>query len=237
MKRYDEAYEALLADLERDRPQLLYVGALTSEGRELPRTFNSTPVPRADDVAPALLARWQESERRQMSQAIGTTDPRAVGVFSGLFLADLVHDVNLILGILGVADASPAADPGSRHWNDGRAGVLDFSTPAGVGCTIAYAEIPGASEYDEQISVVTDAGVYRLRFPPPYLLRAPTLYERRVQVRSRVHTSTVRSYSEPFVAELAAFHASVTHGVACRTPAAQAAEDLELLERAFRAGG
>jgi hypothetical protein len=113
-----------------------------------------------------------------------------------------MHDVNLILGILDVADAAPATAPGSRHWNDGRAGVLDFSTPAGVACTIAYAEIPGASEYDEQITVVTDAGVYRLQFPPPYLQRAPTLYERRVQVASRVHASTARSYSEPFVAEL-----------------------------------
>lgn len=234
MKRYDDAFKALCSDLEADGGRLLSIHACTTEGADLPRTFQPTGMPRANDVSSAMRAEWQVAERCQMQRAIGSQDPQDMGVYQGLFLADLVHDLNLTNAVLHVIGESQVSDHEASWWNGGRAGTIRFSTDAGVSCGIDYVEVPGATEYEERLVVVTDRAIAQLVFPAPYLHRAPTLYERRSQDDHGVSTRAFRGVREPFVTELERFHATIVANERCVTPARDAIDDLLALERCFR---
>jgi predicted dehydrogenase len=236
MKRHDDAFAALCADLEADSGRLLGIHALTTEGSSLHRTFQPSGMPEAADICSAKRAEWDVAERCQMQRAIGSQDPRQMAVYRGLFLADLVHDLNLANAVLVIAGEAPVSDHEAHWWNAGRAGTLGFTTAADVRCGIEYVEVPGAIEYQEELVVVTERAVQRVRFPAPYLHRAPTVYEHRSQGDHGIVSRMFRSAREPFVTELERFHATIIDGQPCITPAREAIADLLTLERCFDAG-
>jgi len=236
MKRHDDAFAALSEDLASADVTLLSIRAATVEGADLHRSFQPAGMPTATDATQAQRAQWRESEREQMRAAVGTDEEDDIAVYRGLFLADFVHDLNLAHGVLAAMDVRPGSEHTARWWNQGRAGFLRFSTSSHVACSIDYVQIPGRTEYDEEFIVVTDRAVHRLRFPAPYLERAPTLYERRSQTDTAVTVRAFRSLREPFATELERFHASVFDGAPCLTPAGDAVADLVSLERCFQAG-
>lgn len=236
MKRHDDSFAALCAALEADGGGLLGVHALTTEGADLHRTFQPPGMPEAADVSSAKRAEWAVAECCQMQRAIGSQDPEEMAVYRGLFLADLVHDLNLANAVLALVNEGPVSDHRAQWWSSGRAGTLGFTTAAGVRCGIEYVEVPGAVEYEEQLVIVTDRAVHRLRFPAPYLHCAPTVYEHRSQREHGIVCRMFHSAREPFVTELERFHATITDGEPCITPAREAIADLLTLERCFEEG-
>ena len=221
MKRFDPAYErlsGLLGELGAAR----VVTSLTIDpgigerlrpaGYVAPETTAATTP--ADDTAD------------QVAAALGTDDRRHVAAFSDAFLGALVHDVNLVLGLLPgpwrVADAA-SADDGSLAYGA-------FAHEAGTRWSAAWAHVPGAGTFREDLALAGAGGVLGLRFPAPYLGSAPA--------ELRVGGEVERRWSVPanaYIRQLEHFHACITRGEPCRAPAEQGARDVELLTDLYRA--
>jgi predicted dehydrogenase len=218
MKRFDPAYERLQQVLpEVGTPRV--VSSLTVDpgiGERL------RP---AGYVAPEAAAPSSDDTAEQVAAALGTDDPRHVAPFSNAFLGALVHDVNLVRGAIPgpwrVADAA-SADDGSLAYGA-------FAHEAGARWSAAWAHVPGAGTFREDLALAGAGGVLRLRFPAPYLGTAPA--------ELCVDGEVERRWTVPanaYVRQLEHFHACIARGEPCRTPAEQGAEDVELLTELYR---
>lgn len=227
MKRFDPAYEAFL-DALRPSASLRLVTTMTVDpgiGERLRPAGFIAPA----DVNGSRARALHEATAEQVAVAVGSDDPRHVKPFSDAFLGALVHDVNLVLGMLDriglqsyeVADAMGASD-GSLAY--AACDVGDHGR-----WTAAWMLLPRAPRFSEELNAFTGDGVLRLRFPAPYDGSAPT--------ELHVDDEVVGSWRPPAVSyarELEHFHACVTRGHACRTPAEQGARDVKLLTELYR---
>lgn len=209
MKRFDPAYEALEADLLCGRPELLHVDVVTHDPW-LPGAF----APPGERPAPA---------------------PRTLDVRSDVFHGALVHDVNLLHGLLEAAGACvppPLLDAFARP--DGTAAGLTVALGEHARAHVAWMLIPGLHDFRERLTVHAADGVRELEFPAPYLDRAPTTY--RADAGSEEgHIAVTRTcWRDRYVAQLVHFHECVSGGVPCRVPPEQARADVVLLEAAHR---
>lgn len=205
MKRFDPAYEALVPPAEP-----LHVTTATVD----PGIGDTYRPAGAADVVPA-----EAETREQVAQALGDDDPRHVRPFSDAFLGALVHDVNLVLGLLdepvAITDAAAAPD-GSLAY-----GAFAFT---GARWTAAWMLLPGADAFREELRLFAADGVRTLTFAAPYGAR-PTRLDRR----------RFAPASDSYTRQLVHFHDCITDGVPCRTPAAQGARDVALLTELYRA--
>ena len=136
-----------------------------------------------------------------------------------------MHDVNLVLGLLGdvqpeVVDAAGAAD-----------GSLAFGTFAAgraTRWTATWMLLPGADTFREELRLFADDGVRTLAFAAPY---GPAPSRVDVAGASRCFGPGADSYAR----QLVHFHDCITRGEACRTPAAQGARDVALLTELYKA--
>jgi predicted dehydrogenase len=227
MKRFDSAYEALCKELPQPHDLKLVTTATVDPGiGEIYRP--------ADFVSPADVGRSAEqtlrrSTEEQVARAVDSDDPRHVRPFSDAFLGALVHDVNLVLGLLDglaleaveVKDAASAPD-GSLAY-----GACDVDGAARW--TGAWMLLRGAEGFREELLLFADDGVRCLAFPAPYDASSPS----RLKVASgaRGFEPAARSYAN----QLRHFHDCLTTGVPCRTPAEQGARDVALLTELYRA--
>jgi predicted dehydrogenase len=195
MKRFDPAYEALVPPAG----PLLVTTATVDPG--IGDTYRPAE---ATDVVPAGA-----ETREQVAAALGDDDPRHVRPFSDAFLGALVHDVNLVLGLLDepveVTDAAAAPD-GSLAYGA-------FALQDGGRWTAAWMLLPGADAFREELRLYGAEGVRTLTFAAPY----------------------DRPGSDSYVRQLAHFHDCITDGNPCRTPAAQGARDVALLTELYQA--
>ncbi len=98
--------------------------------------------------------------------------------------------------------------------------------------TMAWMRNERAGRFSEELRFFADAGSWELSFPAPYLRQAPIA----CSVERRDGTDgwsrrTEASYGDAYARALDHFFDCVVHGVACATPAEQAAGDIELLTR------
>ncbi len=227
MKRFDGAYEALREELPEPGELELIDTATVDPG--IGETYRPADFVAPADTDPSATRELRRCTEEQVASAVGSDDPRHVRPFSHAFLGALVHDVNLVLGLLDdldlqpgeVTDAGSAAD-GSLAYGACRLG--DEATWTGE-WTLA----PGASAFSEELRVHAADGVRRLSFAAPYDASAPSRLE--VAETARRFAPAARSYSS----QLAHFHDCITAGAACRTPAAQGARDVALLTDLYRA--
>jgi predicted dehydrogenase len=204
MKRFDPAYEALLADLPAPGGLLHIVTETFDPGLREP--FG----PPGAAAAP-------------------------VDVYSDVFLGALVHDVNLVRGMLercGLAVAR-VADAFAAPGGAAAGGTLELDD--GTRWTLAWLHLPGLGDFRERVVLYAGDGIRSLEFPAPYLKQAPTVYTRSAGTAAGNETRTRRSWREPYRRQLVHFHACATGGAACRTPAEQGAEDVRLLAAMFAA--
>jgi predicted dehydrogenase len=205
MKRYDPAYELLLEHVPDDVALATTLTLDPGIGERL------RP---AGFVAPKASASGAE----QVADALQDDDPRHLRPYGDAFLGALIHDVNLVLGALGdrdwrVVDAAAPRDGAYGAWTDGR-----------VRWTALWrlARVPS---FSEELRLIGETAV-ELRFPAPYL-GAPT----ELRAGNRCWTP----YANAYARSLEHFHACVTRGEPCRTPAEQGARDVALLAELYRA--
>jgi predicted dehydrogenase len=200
MKRFDPAYEALLDELAGGPPPLHIATETYDPGLREP----FLPSGGAAAAAPADL-------------------------LSDVFLGALVHDVNLVRGVLDatgggverIVDAFAAERPS-------RAGGT-VALRGGARWTMAWLHLPGLGDFAGRVVAYLADGIRSLRFPAPYLRQAPTVLRRSVGRDGVNEVTERRSWAEAYGRQLDHFHACVTAGARCRTPAADAVEDVRLL--------
>jgi predicted dehydrogenase len=214
MKRYDPAYELLLEHAPAAGPLRLASTITVDPGigtRLRPAGF-AAPRPSKDAA-------------EQVADAIGSDDPRHVRPYSDAFAGALVHDVNLVLGVAEgewrVTDAA-RADDGSLAY-----GAWAHDTAR---WTALWLHAPAVGTFSEELRLFGADGVLALRFPAPYHGSAPAQLRIDGEPR-RCWAPCANAYAR----SLEHFHACITRGDACRTPAEQGARDVALLAELYRA--
>jgi hypothetical protein len=237
MKRHAAAYDALIEALPGDAEQLRMVDVLTYDpwmSREPFVPWSDMVV--GDDVPEAVRAAGAADESRQVEQAVGAGDPATVRAFSYVYLACLVHDVNLVHGALeALGVALPLTPVGGRVWADGNAASVELTLPGGAPWRCTWMLLPGLTSFCEDVRLLFDDAVHRLQLPAPYLVDEPVVRTLVDTAGGRRRTRTYETVDDPFLLELRRFHASVTAGAPCRTPARQGVLDVATLRDCFLA--
>ena len=99
--------------------------------------------------------------------------------FSESFLGSLLHDLNVVHGMLErLGEPLPAEVVAGDWWNEGRAvyGALRLANGARVDG--AWIQLLDTFEYRETIQFMFAEEVHTLEFPSPWLKQHPTIYRR-----------------------------------------------------------
>ena len=166
MKRFDAAYAALRERLPRagGAEARRLRDDRSGHRRALPAARlrgGHGPSPRATRDA---LAR---ATGEQVAAAVGSDDPRHVRPFSDAFLGALVHDVNLVLGLLGDLDLEPGRVLDAASADDGSLAYGACAVGEGR-WTAAWMLLPGAASFREELRLFASDGVRALTFAAPY---------------------------------------------------------------------
>ena len=154
MKRFDPAYERLLAELPDRPPSLRYISVVVNDP-EFEPFFAPGEIVRGNDVPADVIEATRRGESEQVEAAVGSGAPDVVRAFSESFLGSMIHDLNVVHGALErmgepLPARSSAAPGGTRAvrsparsgWRTARAG-----TPPGSSCSTCY-------EYRESIALL-----------------------------------------------------------------------------------
>jgi hypothetical protein len=235
MKRYDPAVEQMLAELPGSAAELRYISVVVNDP-EFEPYFGSGEIVRGADVPADLVTATRASEAAQVEAAVGSGDPDVVRAFSESFLGSLLHDLNVVHGLLErMNEPLPGEVVAGDWWNEGRAVTGSVRLANGARWDSAWIQLLDTFEYEERISLFFADSVRTLTFPSPWLRQHPTVY-RRAEADGRTNAArVVTSYAEAFSRELEHFHACVVDGTPCRTPPEQARLDIDVLTRMFLA--
>jgi len=205
-KRYNPAYRRA-HDIVGALTNLTFVRVTTLEAPAEPYVGHHGVV-RGGDVPAAQIATWKAESDRSVDGAIGPVLDDARTTFRTVLLDTLVHEFNLVRGILG--------EPTEVRFADLRGAtvtvVLDF---AGVECVIAWLDLPGIAGYEMEACFYDPAARVRLGFPSPYLKNTPALLEMttgEIGGSASAVSREIVSFEESFKVELLEFHRAVTEG-------------------------
>jgi predicted dehydrogenase len=228
MKRYDPAYEALAAELDRD-------GVIAARITTLESPFEiyagHHPHIVAGDVAPDVLAALREDDERRVDEALpGIADPLVRHAYRAVLLDSMVHELNAVRGLLGEPDVLHAA----RIWEGGVTATLRFGATEAV---FLWVDLPGIARYEQDWSFYGSDLRATLRFPSPLLRNEPTqlvLEGGEPGTIASWRTERTVSYAEAFKRELEAFHTAIVGGEPPRTSGADALRDVLLSQAIVR---
>jgi predicted dehydrogenase len=235
MKRFDPAWERMLAELPSSADELRYIRVMCHDPEWVP-IFAEGDIVKGPDVAPDVIEATKRAESQQVEEAVGDGSPAAVFAFSDAYLGSMVHDVNVVHGMLArLGESLPGRVVGAAWWNDGRAITGSVELTNGARWDSAWIQLLDIREYQEQVAFYFRDSMRQLTFPSPWLRQAPTRYERSEADELDRSLHLFESHREAFVQELAHFHQCVTERVPCRTPPEQARVDIDLLTQMFLA--
>ncbi|HEX7291512.1 MAG TPA: Gfo/Idh/MocA family oxidoreductase [Conexibacter sp.] len=239
-KRYDAGYAALLDGLPDATEQLRLIDSVTYDPWMARAPFAHRDLVLGRDVPEALRRAGAEREREQVAAALGfEVEPVAVRAFVDAFLGALVHNVNLVHGVLerlGVTPPLQIASAGA--WAEGKGANAIFRLAAGDGGAAwqsAWVLLEGMERYHERVSFHFRDAIHSLTFSSPYLREHATVHERVGAVDGAERAQRSERIVDHYRAELEHFHDCIVAGATCRTPPRQALLDLLALRDAFRA--
>jgi predicted dehydrogenase len=237
MKRFDRAWERMLVGLPDSAESLRYIRVVVHDP-EFGPYFGPDDIVRGSDIPAEVLESGREQMRAQVREAVGADSPAVITAFEGAFLGSLVHDVNVVHGLLErLGEPLPGQVIDADWWNEGQAVTGAVRLSNGARWDSAWIQLLDVYEYRESVSFFFAEEVHTLAFPSPWLKQSPTRYEvSRARDRARVAES-FESYEESFARELAHFHDCVVNGTECRTPPDQARLDMDVLTQMFLKAG
>jgi len=237
MKRYDPAWERMLAELPASADELRYIRVMCHDPEWVP-FFAEGDIVKGADVSSAVIEATKRAEEEQVEEAVGDGSPPAVFAFSDAYLGSMVHDVNVVHGLLErLGEPVPVQVVGAAWWNEGRAITGSVRLANGARWDSAWIQLLDIREYREQVAFYFRDSLRQLIFPSPWLRQSPTRYERSEADGLDRVLRVFESHREAFVQELVHFHACITQATECRTPPEQARVDIDLLTRMFLAAG
>ncbi|WP_374384129.1 Gfo/Idh/MocA family protein [Dongia sp.] len=231
MKRFDTSYLAALSLVEGMGARLRYISVEKTEPDAVYQMGHHFYRP-SDDVTAEMIAEGRAETQRQVTAALGRSISGAVfRGYTGAFCSSLVHDFNLVHGLLdhmGIEDVQAVA---AQVFADaeGASATLRINNDQAL-WQLTHLNVPHLAEYRERVAIHFDDRILELIFPAPYLNHQPT---RLIVQRSdghRYEQAEIRDgYVEPYIAELEGFHAAVTEGAPVRTGIAHARKDMALI--------
>ena len=235
MKRYDPAVERLLEDLPPDASTLRYVHVVVNDPEFAP-FFAPGEIVRGNDVPAEVIEATRRAESEQVEEAVGSGAQEVVVAFSDSYLGSMIHDLNVVHGLLErMGEPLPAEVVSGQWWAGGTAVTGSLRLANGSRWDNAWIQLLDVPEYVETIALFFAESVRRLTFPSPWVKQSPTRYERTDGSEGTRIVHLAERFEESFARELVHFHACVTDGVPCRTPPEQARLDIDVLTRMFLA--
>jgi predicted dehydrogenase len=228
MKRYDPAYEELLA---RHLPDALRLVRVTTLESPLEPYVAHYPL-RRGALDPDLVAELVADDERRVGAAIGTDDPVLRRAYRACLIDSMVHELNAVRGLLGEPDEL-------RH-------AQVYGEPTGITATLAFGDaeavfmwvdLPGSARYEQELAFYAADARARLVFPSPFLRSEPT----RLVLEGGVPgspaawtTDRVAGYDEAFRRELVELHACIVEEREPRTTGVDALRDVALCQAIVR---
>jgi predicted dehydrogenase len=215
MKRFDPATRLLRELLAKQTTPIRAINVEVVDPDFWPFTGHRD-LTTGDDVPAALVSEGGARRLAQIAGALGfTPDQAALRSFAGPFCSSLVHDVNLVQGLLDPLQQGIGEPISAAFFAGDGGGMLSARLkPADAVVSMSWVAAPGLAHYSERLSLIFDDAEFELRFRSPYLNHQPTvLVERRSEGLVLEETVHRRSYEEAFVEELKGWHDAI-HGTA-----------------------
>lgn len=190
---------------------------------------------RFSDVPADVLQSIRSVEKQRVIEAIGDVPAYLQTMYTDVFLGSMVHDTNLLRGLLGEPEEVLFSD----LWpvNAQPASVTTcLKYPGGIRVVYTWTYLSDLRDYFQEIAIMSPANRLRIQFPSPYLRHFPSpvvfqgmedgaAFEKRVLV----------SYDEAFRLELVAFYDCVVNDHQPLTGAEDARCDIQLLQQILAA--
>ncbi len=237
MKRFDRAWERMLEGMPDSAESLRYIRVVVHDPEFVP-FFGPGEIVRGSDIPADVLEAGRAQMRAQVREAVGADSPAVITALEGAFLGSLVHDVNLVHGLLErLGEPLPAEVIDGDWWNEGQAVTGAVRLSNGSRWDSAWIQLLDVYEYRESVTFYFAEEVHSLAFPSPWLKQFPTVYEASHARDGARVVESFESYEESFARELAHFHDCVVNGTDCRTPPEQARLDIDVLTQMFLKAG
>jgi predicted dehydrogenase len=225
MKRYDVAVERMADELRSASP-LRFASSTTAE-YPLKWYVAHYPIVRANDIDPSVLATLQADDEARVTAAIHQTDPMLRYAFRHSLLDSMIHDINLMRGLLGEPKALGFAHVAQSEI------TLFLEFPQTTATMNWVNLMDGVARYRQEFSFFSPQRRATLVFPSPFLRSAPVelVIEGGTQESSRSwRTVETVSFESAFKRELLEFYACVTEDREPRTTAGEAVRDVALCQ-------
>lgn len=227
MKRYDPAYERL-SELLPAVEDLRLIRVTTLESPFAPYVAHY-PLIGVDGQAPAPEL-VDEHEREVLDAALGDADEQTRWCYRWILLDNLVHELNMLGGLLGEPDEIRFVHLSARSVGiDMRFGQAD--------CRLAWVDLPGIARYQQELCFYAPAQRLTLELPSPFLRSMPTRLVIEGGEEGTAHSwerEEITSYDEAFKRELVEFSECIRSGREPRTSGADGVRDMRLAETIAR---
>jgi predicted dehydrogenase len=235
MKRYDPSWRLLRQMIDGQGERLRLVSVEVNDPDSWPFVAHRDFV-NGDDVSKDLVDEGRTRRAEQVGKVVGRPlAPAEVKGIAGPYFSSMVHDVNLVHGLLDVMEISTGEIAGAVVFAGGTGGQGTIRLSGDRLWTVFHLAVPKLADYLERVSLFFDDRIYVLEFPAPYLNHQPTvLYEKR---SSDLHAETIlhrASYAEAFVEELRDWWKAIVEGAKVSNTVEQARRDLVLLGKLAR---
>ncbi len=227
-KRHDPAYRRAVEEVGRLK-DLRFARVTTTEAPYQPYVAHYSLV-RGNDIDPGQVQQWRADSERRVLAAIGPQGERARLCYETVLLDTMVHEFNLLRGMLG----EPTAVNFASLRETTTTVLLEFGS---VECVVAWLDLPGIAKYELEVCIYDPAERIRLAFGSPYLKNTPTIVGIESGVVGGLPTVTARevvSYEEPFKLELIDFHRAITGSAQPLTPGLDGIRDIALCQSVIK---
>jgi predicted dehydrogenase len=225
MKRYDPAVERMADELRSSSP-LRFASSTTAE-YPLKWYVAHYPIVRGTDIDAKTAAALQVDDEARVTAAISVSDPTLRYAYRHSLLDSMIHDINLMRGLLGEPKAI-------RFAHVGQAGVSLFLEFPQTTAAMNWVNLmDGVARYRQEFAFFSPERRATLVFPSPFLRSAPVelVLEGGSQESPRSwRTVETVSFESAFKRELLEFYACVTEDREPRTTAADAVRDVALCQ-------
>jgi predicted dehydrogenase len=225
MKRYDPAVERMTEELRGLRP-LRFARSTTAE-YPLKWYVAHYPIVRGTDIDAKTVAALEADDEARVTAAIQRTDPVLRYAYRHSLLDSMIHDINLMRGLLG----EPKGLRFASVTQEAISVFLEFPQTAAAMHWVNLMD--GVARYHQEFSFFYPERRATLVFPSPFLRSAPVelVLEGGSQESSRSwRTVETLSFQSAFKRELLEFYACVTEDREPRTTAAEAVRDVALCQ-------
>jgi len=226
MKRYDPAVERMAQEL----PALTPLRFARSTTAEYPLNWYVAhyPLIRATDIDAGLSSRLEAEDEARITAAIDISDPILRQAYRHALLDSMIHDINLMRGLLGEPTAL-------RFASVTQAAVSLLVQFPQTDAAMHWVNLQdGVARYQQEFSFFSPQRRATLVFPSPFLRNAPIelVLEGGSPGSPRSwRTAETVSFESAFKRELVEFYECITKDREPRTTAANAVRDVAFCQQ------